>query len=489
MVSLVGENGAGKTTLFDILSGITHANAGTVTLAGQRWSPRSLHHAQTGGIARVFQEQSLIADVPVYENLLLGRDQTFYRGGFLQRRAMIRAAQQLIDAAELPLDAERRTGDYPFSQRQTLEIARACLAPILIDNIEHPLILLDEPTASLDREDEQRFLALVAKLRQRASLLLVSHRLSEVRALSDRIYVLKDGQRVAELSAADASENRLHQLMVGRDRAADHYYQHLQQDCADQPVVFTARNLSLPDAYSGISFSVRAGEIVGIGGLLNSGKSRLGKGLAGVIPPASGEIQLQQGVAQRPDIKRLVRQGVGYIPAERLSEGLIAGYDVSWNLGLASGGDRLTTGFGLWRRQLERQTAAKFIALLSIKSASPQKITGELSGGNQQKVVLARWLFRTPRVLVLDNPTRGVDAGAKEELYQHLRALSQQGVAIVLISDELLELIGLSHRIQILQHGRQVGEITAPPDHKPSEASLVALMLNAAKTHALEATL
>ncbi|WP_416414184.1 sugar ABC transporter ATP-binding protein [Pantoea sp. App145] len=483
VVSLVGENGAGKTTLFDILSGLTPADGGEMSLRGVRYAPRSLQQAQDAGISRVFQEQALVSGLSVYENLLLGRDRHFYRAGFLQRRAMVLKAQQLADEAVLQLDVRQPVDRLSFSQRQTIEIARACLAPGLLDDIAHPLILLDEPTATLDLADEKWFLDLVGKLRQRASFLLVSHRLQEVIKLSDVIYVLKDGVRVACTESQVTSPTQLQQWMVGRERAADHYYQHLQHPVDDQPLAFTVQNLARAASYHNINLQIRQGEIVGLGGLLNSGKEALAKSVAGVLLPESGEVSLAGAPSQKPRISKLVRQGVGYIPAERLEEGMIAPFSVSWNLSLSSGADRFSHRYGYWYRRLESQVATDFIERLRIRNATPNKLCAQLSGGNQQKVVLARWLFRQPRVLILDNPTRGVDAGAKEEIYRELRQLSAQGVAILLLSDELLELIGLSHRIVILQHGQQVGEISAPANHKPDEQTLVAMMLNVPVSH------
>lgn len=478
VVSLVGENGAGKTTLFDIVSGLTPADSGEITLRDVRYAPSSLQQAQAAGISRVFQEQALVSGLSVYENLLLGRDRHFYRAGFLQRRAMVQKAQHLADEAGLPFDIRQPVERLSFSQRQTIEIARACLAPGLLDEIAHPLILLDEPTATLDLADERWFLALVERLRQRASFLLVSHRLQEVIRLSDVIYVLKDGLQVACTQPQDTNPAQLQQWMVGRERAADHYYQQLQRSVDEQPLAFRVQNLSRATSYQNINLHIRQGEIVGLGGLLNSGKEALAKGVAGVLLPESGEVAFAEAPGQKPRIGKLVRQGVGYIPAERLEEGMIAPFSVSWNISLASGADRFSHRYGYWYRRRERQVAAHFIERLGIRNATPDKRSAQLSGGNQQKVVLARWLYRQPRVLILDNPTRGVDAGAKEEIYRELRQLSAQGVAILLLSDELLELIGLSHRIVILQHGQQVGEIAAPANHKPDEQTLVAMMLN-----------
>lgn len=478
VVSLVGENGAGKTTLFDILSGLTRHDSGELLLRGTPYAPSSLQQAQAAGIARVFQEQALVSDLAVYENLLLGRDRYFYRAGFLQRRAMIQQAQRLADVAGLALDVRQPVNRLSFSQRQTLEITRACLAPSLVEDIAHPLILLDEPTATLDLADEQWFLSLVAKLRQQASFLLVSHRLQEVLKLSDAIYVLKDGLQVAHARPDETTEAQLQQWMVGRERAADHYYQQLQDPIDEQPVAFRVAGLSHAGHYHNVNLEMRQGEILGLGGLLNSGKEALAKGIAGVVPPTRGEVFLAKAPGQKPRIRKLVQQGLGYIPAERLEEGIIAPFSISWNLSLASGADRFSHVSGYWYARRERQVTTDFVSRLRIRNGSAQKRCDQLSGGNQQKVVLARWLYRQPRVLVLDNPTRGVDAGAKEEIYRELRQLSAQGVAILLLSDELLELIGLSHRIVILQHGEQVGEIPAPADGKPDEQTLVAMMLN-----------
>lgn len=478
VVSFVGENGAGKSTLLNILSGIAQADAGAMRLAGQDYRPASYGSAVRRGVSRVFQEQSLIANVPVYENLLLGEEQRFARAGqLLDKRAMIAAAERIVEEAGIDVDVRRRTGDHDFSKRQSIEIARACLAPTHLLGVERPFILLDEPTSALDRRDEEAFFRLVAKVKQRGSLLFVSHRLTEVLALSDIIYVLKDGQLVARLDPATADERMLHGLMVGRQRAADYYHEKRQRAVFGAPVRLEARKLDRPGIFTDISLSVRAGEVVGIGGLLDSGKSALGKAIAGVERPASGTVALAGGAHRTPAIGRFVRQGLGYVPAERLAEGMIAAFSVAWNISLASGGDRQTNRFGLWRRRLETATAERYTRDFAIRSATPGLRCARLSGGNQQKVVLARWLSRDPGVLVLDNPTRGVDAGAKEEIYRLIRDLADRGVAILLITDELLELIGLSNRILVLQRGRIAAEIPAPPDAKPGERELVAWML------------
>ncbi|HWL71948.1 MAG TPA: sugar ABC transporter ATP-binding protein [Geminicoccus sp.] len=478
VVTFVGENGAGKSTLFNILSGIVRPDAGRMWLDGEAYAPQGYGQATAKGVTRVFQEQALIQNVPVYENLLLSEEARFTRlGQFVDRKAMIAAAERMVEEAGLDIDVRRRTGDYDFSKRQSIEIVRACLGPVHLAGIERPFILLDEPTSALDRRDEEAFFRLVEKLKAKGSLLFVSHRLTEVLEISDLIYVLKDGQLVAALDAQEADEATLHGLMVGRERAADFYHERRQRRIDREEVVLRLDRLDLPGIYQDVSLEVRAGEVVGIGGLLDSGKSALGKGAAGVEPPASGSVALAGGAPAEPQIGRFVRAGLGYVPAERLTDGLIAPFSVAWNMTLASGSDLLTSRLGLWRRRHELATADHYVRQLRVRSGTPNLPCTRLSGGNQQKVVLARWLARKPKVLILDNPTRGVDAGAKEEIYALIRDLADEGVGILLITDELLELIGLSNRILIMQRGRVVTEVAAPADAKPGERELVAWML------------
>lgn len=478
VVTLVGENGAGKSTIFNILSGLTAPSTGSMRLNGRPYAPRSYGEAVDHGVSRVFQEQALIQNVPVYENLLLGQDHRFLRyGQIVDRAAMIEVAERIVDEAGIDVDVRRRTGDYDFSKRQSIEIARACLAPTIVGGVRTPLVLLDEPTSALDRRDEEAFFRLVKRIRQFGSLLFVSHRLSEVLEISDLIYVLKDGKLVAKLDPRTADEPLLHSLMVGRERATDYYYERRQRDVAAQPVVLAAEGIDIDGKGEVLDIEVRAGEVVGIGGLLDSGKSALGKAVAGVVPPAAGKVALAGARGRTPDIRRFVGKGLGYIPAERLAEGIIPSFSVSWNLSTGSGGDLFSGPLGFWRRRREVATARRYIDSLAIRSATPDLSCRRLSGGNQQKVVLARWLARAPKVLILDNPTRGVDAGAKQEIYRLIRELTEAGVGIVLITDELLELIGLSNRVLIMQRGAIVAEVPAPADAKPTEHQLVVQML------------
>ena len=475
---VVGENGAGKSTLLNIISGISRPDSGSMAFLGAPIAPSSYGEATALGITRVFQEQALVLNIPVYENLLLGHDERFLRlGQLVDVSGMIEFAHGLMKEAGVDLDVRRRLVEFSFSKRQLIEIVRACLVPVRLLGSQHPLILLDEPTASLELADEKVFLALVDKLRIIGSLIFVSHRLSEVLDLCDDICVLKDGEVVAIVEPESSSQDNLHSLMVGRHRDADYYHEADQVLTDTTSVLFQARGFAKIGAFADINLKVANGEIVGIGGLLESGKTDLGKALAGIAPPDSGEVCITGADWRQPRVVDLIAHGVGYVPAERLAEGMIVQFPVSWNITLASGGDLFSSRLGFWRSRLEDEVADNSIKRLNIRTSGPAEECWRLSGGNQQKVVLSRWLCRDVRLLILDNPTRGLDAGAKEEIYRLIRGLTQNGVGVILISDELLELIGLSNRIAIMRHGRIVSIIPAPPSAKPTEKMLVERML------------
>lgn len=479
VIGIVGENGAGKTTLFNIMSGIVTPDDGTMELRGAPFRPGNYREASQRGISRVFQEQALIANIRVYENLLLSHEAAYCRWGqWVDKARMIKTAQRVIDQAELDIDVRRMTSSYSFSKRQLIEIARACIVPTEILGIERPIVLLDEPTSALEKSDEENFIKLIAHLRSRASIIFVSHRLTEVLELSDVIYVLKDGRLVARVNSDQADERMLHGLMVGRERQADYYHEKSQLEVDDAPVSLQVRELSHSGEYENISLDVRCGEVIGVGGLVNSGKSEFGKGVAGIVAPDSGTVALRGCNPAPPVIRKLTRLGLGYVPAERLLEGMISSFSAAWNVSLAGGLDTFSTRLGIWRIQHEAEVTQAYIASLSIKARGPQDICSTLSGGNQQKIVLARWLCRDPRILILDNPTRGVDAGAKEEIYKLIRQLSAEGMGILLITDDLLELIGLSNRVVVMQHGRIVKVVDAPTQAKPTERALVEAMLD-----------
>ncbi len=481
IVGIVGENGAGKSTLFNIISGIVARDGGGILLNGREIHPRNYREAMLLGISRVFQEQALVPNIPVYENILLSHEDRFDGwGGLVDKGRMVEAASRIVAAVGLDIDVRRPTNEYDFSIRQAIEVARACLVPQEILGIALPIVLLDEPTSALQKTEEEAFFRLIGRVREHGSLLFVSHRLTEVLAVCDKICVLKDGHLVATVDPKDTTESMLHGLMVGRARDADYYHESEQRQPDAARVAFSIRNLRRVGEYDDVSLDLHAGEVLGIGGLLESGKSHFGKGAGGVLPPVGGTVALSGAAPGAPDIRRLVREGLGYVPAERQVEGMIVPFSVAWNASLASGGDLFSDSLGIWRNRDEGASARHWIGELRIRADGPRTECSSLSGGNQQKVVLAKWLCRDPKVLILDNPTRGVDAGAKEEIYRLIRRLTDRGVGIMLITDELLELIGLSHRIAVMRDGRLDTIVEAPPHAKPTERTLIALMLGLA---------
>jgi ribose transport system ATP-binding protein len=477
VVGIVGENGAGKSTLFNIISGIVQPDRGRIEYQGNEIRPMNYREANLLGISRVFQEQALIPNITVYENILLSHEDKFTWFGLLDRRRMIEVAQRIVDSMKLDIDVRRRTGDYDFSKRQSIEIARACLVPREVLSVSAPLVLLDEPTSALEKSEDEALFRLILTVKEYGSVLFVSHRLGEVLDACDLIHVLRDGRLVATVDPATIDEHILHGLMVGRERDADYYHEDDQVSVEDRPVMLAVSGLSSPDHYQDVSLEVREGEVFGIGGLLDSGKSHLGRGIAGLAPSATGTVRLAAERRAPPKFRNLIAQGFAYLPSERLAEGIIPSFSIAWNTSLAGAHDIFSNSLGFWRAAFEDTITRRYIGELQVKPANPRAACATLSGGNQQKVVLAKWLCRSPRAIILDNPTRGIDAGAKEEVYKLIRRITASGACIILITDELLELIGLSHRIAVMRGGRVTAVLAAPPETKPSEHELVALML------------
>jgi ribose transport system ATP-binding protein len=378
----------------------------------------------------------------------------------IDNRKMARHVTELLaEFGHDRIDASQKVESFDLSTRQVIEIIKS-FALAKLAGIEFPVMLLDEPTAALTGDEVEFLMRLIQVTRERAAIIYVSHRLSEVIEVSDRLYVLKDGAMVAELPAAGVAENQLHELMVGRTRD-EFFYREPQQREPDGATAIEVSGLSRPGSFSGVTFRVGAGEIVGVAGLLGSGKSDLAQVLAGALPEATGTIKVNGVVVpESRSIRIMSDAGIGYLPPDR-RDGVIPPLSVTSNMSQA----RLTRrGESYWLDQArEKRDALEFVSTLS--------------GGNQQKVLLARWLLRHATVLILDNPTNGVDAGAKEDIYGVLRQIAAEGVGILLVSDDLLEVIGLSNRILVMRGGAIVREVPAPPANKPSEVELVADMV------------
>jgi ribose transport system ATP-binding protein len=473
VLGLAGENGAGKSTLLNILSGVTGADSGRLLIGGREVHLDGYHSANAAGVFRVYQELALVPNVPVFENLFLSHEARFKRFGILQRRKMISQASEMLESfGHGWIDPTREVGSLEFPVRQMIEIIKAFALAELLET-EHPVLLLDEPTAGLLHDESRYFQELLGQVRTRSSIIFVTHRLSELLELCDRVMVLKDGVVVETAAATELSEERVHKLMVGRERIADFYTEN-QQVAASQTPALRVNGLSSAGRFADISFDLHEGEILGIAGVLGSGKSELGRALYDPGQRDAGTVTVGDTPLNSGDVVTAIRTGIGYVPPERKEDGALLPHPVSWNISLARVSCAARARGWLLDLGQERDEAGRFIESLSIKTPGAKALLRNLSGGNQQKVVLARWLATDVRVLVLDNPTRGVDAGAKEEIYGVLRELAQRGKAIIVIGDDLQELIGLSGRVMLMKDGRITGVIDAPPEAKPEEVQLVA---------------
>jgi ribose transport system ATP-binding protein len=475
VVGFIGENGAGKSTLLNIMSGVDRQTEGQVLLRGAPVQFKSYKDATAAGVFRIFQELALVPTLPVYQNMFLAHEDRFSRAGIISRRAMIQRTRKLLaDFDHEWVDPLRDVMTYDFSTRQVLEIIKAFALAELLEHDE-PVILLDEPTAGLAKDEIDFFGSVVDQIKTRAGVVFVSHRLSELLEYSDRIYVIKDGVVVATPSPRDTSEAELHHLMVGRERDEEFYKESAQRDPGDA-VALRLSGLSQPGEFSDVDLELRAGEIVGLAGVVGSGKSSLARGAFGAEGGVEGEIAVGGKVIRHPSIRAMMDAGVGYVSADRGTDGIILTQSIAWNVSLAAlnSGEHAKTMLPL---KWEKARSEEFRSSLRIKAPNVDALASSLSGGTQQKVILARWLALGVKVLILDNPTKGIDAGAKEDVYEILRELTAQGTAILLVSDELVELIGLANRIFIMKDGKVTREIETPPDAKPQEAALVAHMV------------
>ncbi|MDS0260937.1 sugar ABC transporter ATP-binding protein [Haloarcula sp. S1CR25-12] len=472
VVGLVGENGAGKSTLLNILTGVLSADEGQLAVDGEAVEFSSPREAADYGVSLVRQEQDVITNFRGYENLYLGREEE--RFGVLSRDEMREDAQAFVDDLGIDIDVDAFVQDYSFNERQMLEIAKSFHVS---QKSANPVILLDEPTAALEEAGREILFELIDDLRDRATFVFVSHELDEVLHVSDRIYVLKDGELVDETTATAATPDSLQQSMVGRE-AADEYYRVPQQLTETQlgSETLAVENLET-EALGPLSLSVREGEIFGIVGVEGSGKERLGRILAGDITPEDGTVAVNGETVESPSIADMVDAGVGYIPKDRKSEGLLLYQSVLTNTSLAM---IRTMNGKLPLLDLDSEAAATDEAIeeLNIKTPGPEALVHGLSGGNQQKVVIARWLAQDTPILVMDNVTRGIDVGAKEEVYRLCRELTDKGVSLVFIGDELPEVIGMSNRIAVMNNGQFAGEpFDASIGAKPTEEELIQEMI------------
>ncbi|MDP9137344.1 MAG: sugar ABC transporter ATP-binding protein [Pseudomonadota bacterium] len=444
--ALLGENGAGKSTLIKVMAGLHQPDEGDIRVNGQVVRFASARETHAAGIATVHQELLLFPELTVAENIFLGQAPKS-RWGMLDWGAMRRRARQLLDSLDSrELDIDDKVGRLSVANRQRVEIARA-----LSQNAQ--VVIMDEPTAALAEADVSRLMEIVRNLKQRGvAIVYVSHRLPEVFALADRASVLRDGAHVGTLDIGDVDENRLVAMMVGR--SVDRLYPGKQGESGD--VVLELRGICYRSAVRDISLSLRRGEIVGLAGLVGSGRTELALSVFGITPATSGEVLIDGKPASIGSPEAARDLGIAYIPEDRGQQGLIRSYSVADNVALVLL-KRLVRGFIIDETRVTEEARAA-IQRFGIRTRGPEQIVHELSGGNQQKVVLGKWLATNPRILIMDEPTRGIDVGAKAEIHLLMRKLAAEGMAILMISSELPEVLGMSDRVLVMNGGRIVGE-------------------------------
>ena len=441
---LMGENGAGKSTLMRIISGVWKPQAGRIFVRGEEVQIAGPKQSQDLGIAMVYQDTRLVPDLDVCQNIWLGREP----GGaiFVDRRAMGRGAQAILERLGAPIDLGRPVRDLSVAERQVVEIARALTT-------EPSVLILDEPTSALDAAEIQHLFTIVKELkRSGTAIIFISHRLPEVFAIADRITVLKDGEVVGTVDRDDVSHERLVAMMVGREIALA-YPPRSTGAGAERLVV---ENMTAAGVFEGVSFRARAGEIVGLGGIQGNGQADVVRAIFG-LALWTGSVKLDGEEAALGSPARAIKAGIVYVPGERHSEGLFLPHSIRENISVPH--LFAWAGLGVIPAAKERQVTRDAIKSFAVKTPSGEENVANLSGGNQQKVVLGRWTAGSPNVFIFEDPTRGVDVATKLDLYRRIRALAEDGAAVILVSSDLLELIGLSDRILVFSRGRIVNEI------------------------------
>jgi ribose transport system ATP-binding protein len=473
IVGLVGENGAGKSTLMKVIYGAYQPDGGTVTIDGKAVRFQNPRQAMDHGIGMVFQEQSLIANLTVMENIFLGFEQQFVKWGVIDWKAMAEAARHQLRKVKLDIDPGMTTSRLSFAQRQLVELAKVLTLEERIDG--DLVILLDEPTSVLAREEVEMLFRIVRELTSRASFIFVSHRMDEVLELSDRIYVMKDGAVVDVVRQADARVEAIQHKMVGRDVDKEYYREQKQKPCDPGKVLVRFEDVSVAGRYSGISFDLHAGEVLCLVGTEGSGREAILRTIFGLEKPTAGRVTVKGAPYARTTAQEAVARGVGYVPRERKIEGIVAGMNVYENMTLSQ--MRNYASSGVLRIGEEKALARRWIERLAIKTPDVYKDCGGLSGGNQQKVVLAKWRSGGSDVILLDHPTRGLDIGAKEDVYDMVREMCDDGAGIVLVADTLEEAIGLSHTIIVIKDGIFQKRFDGTPGAKPTLYDLVHHMI------------
>jgi len=439
--ALLGENGAGKSTLIKILAGIYTAEEGEVRLHGKREDIRSVADSQRHGISVIHQELCLVPGLTIADNIFLGRE--LAKGQFIQDENENVKAAELMATLGLELPPNTKVSALSVAQQQMVEIAKAL-------SVDADILVMDEPTAALTERETVLLYQVIRRLQAEGiSIIYISHRMEELFTITNRVTVMRDGEYIGTRVTAETTKNELIAMMVGRE-LTDLYKRNTAEP---GEIVLEVKGLCRRKALDNISFAVRKGEILGIAGLVSAGRSETARCLFGVDPYDSGEIRVEGKPVQIKSVRDAMDIGIALVPEDRKEEGLVLIRSISYNITLAVLDELKKAG------KNENELVDRYIQALSIKTPGNDQVVNNLSGGNQQKVVIAKWLAAGPKVLILDEPTRGVDVGARVEIYGIMSDLARQGVAVIMISSDLPEVINMSDRVLVMAQGRIAGEL------------------------------
>ncbi|MEK5337619.1 sugar ABC transporter ATP-binding protein [Bacillus sp. FSL M8-0166] len=444
--ALMGENGAGKSTLMNLLTGLYSLDQGTIQIDGKETAFKNPKEAEQHGIAFIHQELNIWPDMTVLENLFIGKE-IYTKLGLLDTKKMKVLAQTQLDRLSVNLSLDQEAGSCSVGQKQMIEIAKALMT-------EAKVIIMDEPTAALtEREIEKLFQVIESLKKEGVSIVYISHRMEEIFAICDRITIMRDGKTVDTKAIPETNFHEVVKKMVGRE-LTDRYP---ERTPSTGDIVLEVKQASRKGQFQDINFSVKAGEIVGVAGLMGAGRTEMMRSLFGLDPLDQGEIWVhgKKAVIKKPS--DAVKLGIGFITEDRKDEGLMLDASIRENIGLPN--LKSFSPKGLIDKKTEQDFVDLLIKRLTIKTASSDISARSLSGGNQQKVVIAKWIGIQPKVLILDEPTRGVDVGAKREIYQLMNELTDRGVAILMVSSELPEILGMSDRVLVIHEGTISGEL------------------------------
>ncbi len=478
VLALVGENGAGKSTLMKLLSGIHTADEGRFFLNGQPYEPQGPKHAQELGISIIHQEFNLMPDLTVAQNIYVGHEP---RSGsfFLNERKLNAQAKKLIERLHLSLEPKWIVGDLTVAKQQMVEIAKALA-------YDAKVLIMDEPTAALnDREVEVLHDLIRRFVQPDTGVIYISHRMDELKVISDRITVIRDGRYVGTVNTRGTTMKEVISLMVGREISGEAKPEGVQED---REVLLSVSGLSTKHLLKNVSFELKKGEILGCAGLMGAGRTEVARAIVGADKIEAGTIRLRGEEVTIKSPADAAKYRIGYLSEDRKKFGLLLQQEVNANIGLSSL-QELFQSFGFMKDKAIRAKSTEYVKALRIKTPSIAQTAKNLSGGNQQKVVIAKWLVKDCDILIFDEPTRGIDVGAKEEIYRLLNELAQQGKSIIMISSDLPEVLRMSHRILVMSEGRVTGELSADeatqesvmhyatlrPDENPEDAAELGL--------------